>query len=238
MSVKVMSYIWEYSRQKGTPLLTLLALADWAHDDGTQAYPSIATLAKKTRMTTRNVQLVLRTLKEAGELQIEEGAGPYGCHLFTVLMTGGEKISGVKKQVKGGEKSRHKTLPKISPNPLEEKPSEEEPLEKIPPIVPPKGEQYSAGFCCFWQTYPVKKQKAQAWKVWRRLRLDPLAAEICASIQAHLDNDTAWKRGYIKYPASYLTAGCWQDEFGGTASTGNPYDLTAWVHAKESAHDA
>jgi len=124
MSITVMSYVWEHSRRKGTDLLTLLAIADFVHDDGTGAYPSIATLAKKTRMTERNVQLVLRKLQDSKELRIDQGAGPKGCHLFTVViargekMSGGEKISGVKSSVKGGEIQCQKGVKPASPNPL------------------------------------------------------------------------------------------------------------------------
>lgn len=45
----------------------VLALADSANDDGV-SYPSIATLALKTRMSERHVRRVLRELEESGEL--------------------------------------------------------------------------------------------------------------------------------------------------------------------------
>lgn len=64
-----MSHVWEHSKQKNTRLLLLLAIADNANDNGF-AWPSQATLAKKTRMTKRNVQLLSEKLEDAGELII------------------------------------------------------------------------------------------------------------------------------------------------------------------------
>jgi len=90
-----MSRVWEHSRHKGSELLLLLAIADFADDDG-RAYPSIARLATKTRLSKRNVQLVLRRLEESGELAIEQGAGPNGVNVYTVCtgrLGGGEKIA-------------------------------------------------------------------------------------------------------------------------------------------------
>lgn len=69
MSVKVMSHVWEHSKQKGSKLLMLLAIADSANDAGF-AWPSQATLAKKARMTKRNAQRLLDQLATTGEIVI------------------------------------------------------------------------------------------------------------------------------------------------------------------------
>ncbi len=49
-----------------TPKLVLLALTDHARDDGTGAYPSIETLARKTSLGERGVQKVMRLLETWG----------------------------------------------------------------------------------------------------------------------------------------------------------------------------
>ena len=67
MSIRVMSHVWEHSQHKGGDLLLLLAIADHADDHG-QAFPSIKLLAQKTRMTERNVQLVIKRLTHSIEL--------------------------------------------------------------------------------------------------------------------------------------------------------------------------
>ncbi len=75
MSIKVMNWVWEYSPAKGTELLMLLAIADNASDDGGNAYPSVRTLARKTRMGERSVQRIVRKLAEEGHLSIKERGG-------------------------------------------------------------------------------------------------------------------------------------------------------------------
>lgn len=67
MSIKEMSRVWADSKQKGSALLLLLAIADNANDDGI-CWPGTETLAKKTRMTTRNVLRLLDTLIGAKEI--------------------------------------------------------------------------------------------------------------------------------------------------------------------------
>lgn len=49
MSVRTMAKVWELSANRGNDLLMLLAIADFADDDG-NAYPSVQTLAHKCRM--------------------------------------------------------------------------------------------------------------------------------------------------------------------------------------------
>lgn len=69
MSIHVMSWIFQHSEEKvpGRRLI-LLALADHAHDDGRCSWPSIETLAKKTRMSRRGVQKALRGLELEGRI--------------------------------------------------------------------------------------------------------------------------------------------------------------------------
>ena len=106
-----MTQIWERSPQKGTALLLLLAIADFANDEGV-AYPSIARLAAKTRVSERSVHYVLKSLKASGELEISEQAGPRGCNLFRVKPT-----SGVQPDVMGGATQRKKGVQPIAPEP-------------------------------------------------------------------------------------------------------------------------
>ncbi|RCW45132.1 helix-turn-helix protein [Halopolyspora algeriensis] len=85
MSIKVMNWVWEHSPAKGTELLMLLAIADNATDDGTNAYPSVRTLARKTRMGERSVQRIVRKLTEEGHLSVTERGGR-NPNCYAVLM--------------------------------------------------------------------------------------------------------------------------------------------------------
>jgi hypothetical protein len=70
MSIKAMTFVWEHSTAQGTDLLCLLALADYANDEG-EAYPGIKRLAQKCRVGERAIQKVIAKLKEAGEIDVE-----------------------------------------------------------------------------------------------------------------------------------------------------------------------
>ena len=80
-----MSLVWRYSRADGSALLTALAIADFADDDG-RAYPSVPTLARKTRTSDRTVRYALSHLRELGELTIDESAGPRGCNVYRIMV--------------------------------------------------------------------------------------------------------------------------------------------------------
>lgn len=68
MSIKVMSAVWENGPADSTQRFVLLALADNASDDGGNAYPSIAEIAKKCAVSERTVIRAIDSLTKAGYL--------------------------------------------------------------------------------------------------------------------------------------------------------------------------
>ncbi|MEA3327790.1 MAG: helix-turn-helix domain-containing protein [Chloroflexota bacterium] len=84
MSIRTMDRVWKNSTQAGGKLLLLLAIADFANDDG-MAYPGIKTLAEKTRQSRRTVQRQLSMLEKKGEIAIEPGTGRSNTNTFWVL---------------------------------------------------------------------------------------------------------------------------------------------------------
>jgi hypothetical protein len=102
-----MTLVWSKSRNKRTALLLELAIADFAHDNGRGAWPSVPTLAKKTRMSERNVQLLADKLVESGEVSIEEGGGPYGTNAYAINVKLLESLpdpEAEEEPIEGGEK--------------------------------------------------------------------------------------------------------------------------------------
>lgn len=75
MSIRVMTWVWEHAEVAGTDLLLLLAIADAADDQGRNAWPSVADLARKTRLDERTVQRRLKRLHSRGDIAIEYGGG-------------------------------------------------------------------------------------------------------------------------------------------------------------------
>lgn len=72
MSVRASHWTWEFSQARGSAFLVLLCLADHAGQDGGDAYPSVERLAKRCRVDERTVQRALATLRELGEIEVQE----------------------------------------------------------------------------------------------------------------------------------------------------------------------
>jgi hypothetical protein len=68
-----MSLVWEYYPEGGSKLLTMLALADFADDQGRKIFPTVPTLATKIRMSERQTQRLLHELVEADFLELTSG---------------------------------------------------------------------------------------------------------------------------------------------------------------------
>ena len=53
-----MTRVWDESKQRGGALLVLLAIADFADDEG-KAFPSVQTLAAKSRLSESQTHHIL-----------------------------------------------------------------------------------------------------------------------------------------------------------------------------------
>ena len=69
MSIQVITLVWKKFPDGGAKLLTMLALADWASDDGTRIYPGMDTLAAKIRMSERQTHRIVKELCNDGWLE-------------------------------------------------------------------------------------------------------------------------------------------------------------------------
>jgi hypothetical protein len=94
MSLRMMTLVWEKSQHKGSELLLLLAIADNTNDQGV-AFPSIKTLARKTRLSIRNVRYVILRLEHSGELEVSIGTGPRGCNEYRIHIPTLQKLQGM-----------------------------------------------------------------------------------------------------------------------------------------------
>lgn len=75
MSIKVMTDVWAYADCKGSELLILLALADFSDDNGENIYPSMQTLAQKSRMSDKQARRVVQNLVKLNLIEIVEQGG-------------------------------------------------------------------------------------------------------------------------------------------------------------------
>lgn len=75
MSIRVSTLVWDHADVSGTDLLVLLVIADHAADDGSNAWPSVETIARKCRVSARTVQRSIRTLGEQRLIEVRRQGG-------------------------------------------------------------------------------------------------------------------------------------------------------------------
>ena len=85
MSIPLTNAVWKHSKQKSGALIVLLAIADYANDEG-NAWPAVPTLARKARMSKRNVQRWVRALQRDGELKVLRNEGRRGTNIYKICL--------------------------------------------------------------------------------------------------------------------------------------------------------
>ena len=123
MSFRLVADALDYAPVKGTTLIILIALAEFANDDDT-AWPSVKTLARRSRCTPRNVRKAMNELESKGLVRRLPNAGPKGVNRYVITIQPmrsegspdqGEKISPLNSgRARGG--------PQVPPEPPAEPP--------------------------------------------------------------------------------------------------------------------
>lgn len=217
MSIEAISWVLKHSDERLGRRLVLLALADNAHDDGSNAWPSQATIAQKARLTDRQVRNCLREMEDKS---IEKtGTHESGVTIWRIVM-GAENTSTPEsdysvtgKIEQQGRKNLTEEVSDFSYKPLY-KPS-------IEPSV--KKDTILTDFEEFYSRFPLKVKKFKAEPAYRKARTRATHAEIMAgippyeaSVKERRENgfrDLNWQA-----PEAWLNAGRWLDE-NPTAST-------------------
>ena len=110
MSVKYMSMVWsDMPELNGTNLLVMLALSDHANDDGV-CWPSIKSLAKKSRISTRQAKRVVKDLVERGYVRIAEKGGGRGKTTVYVMNQKGDVVSPFTEGKKGDKNDANESV--------------------------------------------------------------------------------------------------------------------------------
>lgn len=198
MSVKVMGWVWDHSQAGGTDRLVLLAIADSADHDGTNAWPAVSTIARKCQVSERTVQRSIRSLVDLGELRVLDQAGGHGAmradrrpNLYEIVMDDGAterhpEGDGVTPGAPRGDNQGADGVTPLSPNPSLD-PSED---PSGNPSSSPEGEgrddDPDRGFDVFWEAYPrrngKKVGKAKAKAKWRKLNYENKRAAYAAAL--------------------------------------------------------
>ena len=104
-----------------------------------------------------------------------------------------------------------------------------------------KGKAVEKYFNEFWLEYPKKRSKQAAINAWKRLAPDKELFETIMAALRLQKQSAEWKRDggqFIKYPATWLNNGCWNDEMTVQSDSGgseHSYDLNKLLaHAQEN----
>jgi hypothetical protein len=84
LSIEAIVWVFRESKARGGARMVLTALADYAHPDGTNAWPKIETLALHARMSERGVQKALRRLEDDGEI-VCTGQSRSGSNVYAIV---------------------------------------------------------------------------------------------------------------------------------------------------------
>jgi DNA-binding transcriptional regulator YhcF (GntR family) len=207
MSIRLMSEVWR-TNLPTVEKMVLLIIADHASDDGTEAWPSQATIAAKASISVRTVQRAVNSLVEAKYLWMAKGqGGSVNCredrrpHKYTInikrlrgdiLSSRDERVdfddsNGATMAPSTGRQSR----PMNHPN----KPSNEP----------------SVDFDTFWKIYPLKVGKAAAKKAWEKATKESEPSKILDGALRY-SNDPNRHPSFTAHAATWLNAGRWSDE--------------------------
>lgn len=220
MSVHVMSWVLKESPAKLGDRLVLLAIAECANHEGTDAWPSIATICNAANMGERSVQDSLRRLVAAGGLEINYNAGPRGVNRYRIIMCTPAESAPPQNPHRCG--LRRATPAESAPEPSLE-PSLERSLTTFE-ISPAR-----ASFDDFWTAYPRHAGKRDASKAWAAAvkRADPVQIIAGASRFAA---DPNREDAFTAFPATWLRRDGWDEDPLPPRSRGRPDATTTKVN--------
>lgn len=143
MSINVMSRVWAKSKQKGSGLLLILALADNADDKGV-CWPGLDYLHKKIRMSERQTRRLLDTLEATGEVFVQRGGNGRGdktCYLIASGMGQDEIATALVDHLHMDKATAAEKMDKMSPKKKADKmsPKTDKMSEKVDITVSGKG---------------------------------------------------------------------------------------------------
>jgi hypothetical protein len=186
--------------------MVLLVIADHASDDGTEAWPSQATIAAKASISIRTVQRAVNSLVAAGYLWMEKGAGgSVNCredrrpHRYTINI----------KRLRGDIESTREERGDIE---ADNGATLATPTGRLsrPMNHPNKPSNETPEFDLFWKSYPIKVGKAAAQKAWvKAIKVE--SADVIIAGAVRYAEDPNRHPSFTAHAATWLNAHRWND---------------------------
>jgi len=223
MSLRAMTWALEQAPVNDPgQLLVLWALSDRARDNGTAAWPTQQWLAERARCSDRSVRRYLRELEQAGIIRrgdqelvahMPRDRRPVVWDLVLTAVAAGQsdradsssgRTPGAERPDRGGQNGR--TL--LSAEPSLTPYGSETVLE---PSNARENAEAELGFDAFWHLYPRRTGKAAAAKAWTKAVRAAAPTTIRAGAKRYAE-DPNRDPAFTKHPATWLNAGCWDDD--------------------------
>jgi len=193
----------------------------WWSDSGGKLELTIDEIVKLTSAQNGEVQLFLDEAKKYKFCNVfvtRDGMSQI-CNRRMTRESKSRELHRIRQQKYRDKHKRDKNVTPSSPSPS--------------PSPTPKTTTYPKEFLLFWDKYPKKKAKKEAFKAYQRAKDKPPIAELLKIIEQHIETEQWKKEGgeYIPYPATFLNKGMWEDEI----KTKKETDKTLW--RKEALKD-
>lgn len=140
MSVKAIGWVWDHSRSEGAARLVMLAIADCTNHSGGDAWPSMAELCRKTKLSERGIQKAIRRCEELGELRVTKNAGRGRTNRYAINMETPHDVRGSEARNPEHSSPRTEFAPEQgspqTPNVVRETPNDVRPEPSEPEVEP------------------------------------------------------------------------------------------------------
>lgn len=88
MSIRHMADVWAdpyFGQGDKVKLLVALSIADCARSEDGKAWPSLDSIARKSRTSIRGAQEAIREMQKDGKIEVHEGKGVHGTNVYLLL---------------------------------------------------------------------------------------------------------------------------------------------------------
>jgi hypothetical protein len=249
-----MSMVWDSNIQTSQKM-ALLAMCDWADDEGGSVYPSIAKLAKRISCSERQAQRIVHGLIDDGLVAVVGNAlgGVPGQsrqyrinvkRLFALSLgasvaqlqptPASEGRGDILSPVEMEEKQEGGVTPTTPTGDMGVTLSPMYPSFNTP--LPPDGG--ASGFEEFWTAYPKKAAEAKAQRLWNKLAPDVALRRVIVDAVRVQSAGANWTKDggqFVPMPSTWLRDKRWLDTVAGVAGAEPALVEGSRAHVEQTA---
>jgi hypothetical protein len=214
MSVEAMTWVWKNSPYRDATLVVHLAVADVVNDVyQNEFFMSVPSLAVKARCSQNTARRALHAMLDDGLIEIltpNNKGGRSMPNRYRFIMPKPsqiESVSGEEETLPNEKLETPETLPSEKLNP-----STMGGAKNTSNTSTNTTQEREAAFAEFWSLYPRKHGKVHAAKAFEKAAVSVGTETILVGLKRLLPSLKAADPKFVKYPATWLNGGCWDDE--------------------------